>query len=243
MISFLDDSEMIAIHSLTAVLAAEALIVLSGLLLWLLLRGKRRERRERGQARAWVRRFKAHEKDRRESLGEELAGMDAIVDEASLGETLAEVKEREQMLYCVIIDAFLTHDVDKLSAVEEQVGGLSEPWRLLARRLSAAAAGEDPRERLAAMDADLRQARAEAENAAKELERARIEREDLAQRLDRAIVALDQVSGEYAKMFNDPKSAEELRASRARLLQALRAAERSLGASVDAARSVAGESA
>lgn len=234
----IDESEMIAVHSLTAVLATEALIVLFCLLLWLLYRSRRQEKRDRGQARAWVSQFSAHDAERLNLLGEELAELDGVVDKDSLNETVDEVRQRERLLYCVVIDAFLTRDVAKLASVEEKVGSLSEPWRLLARRLAEAAADagddDDPRERLAALDAELQQARGEVDAAAKELELARAEREDLAQRLDRAIAALDQVSGEYAKMFGDAKSAEELRASRERLLRAFRAAERSIGAPADA---------
>lgn len=210
---------MIEIHALTALFGLEAIIALLASVIALVYHARRRKKREKQQAEAWVRKFQSREGQRLESLAGGLAEAGEGMDGALRQNTLAAVNQNERALYHAILDAFLHQDLSKLAELEFQVQSLSAPWQALVRQAASqpALAMAEMQAQTAALAAELEQAQA--------LAQARQAREAVQQQLGQAISALDQVSAEYAKMFGERKTAEELQASRARMLLAFRAAE------------------
>jgi uncharacterized membrane-anchored protein YjiN (DUF445 family) len=215
---------MIEIHALTALFGLETIIALLASVIALAYRAQRRKKREKQQAETWVRKFRSREGQRLESLAGELAAGGEGMDGELRQNTLAAVNQNERALYHAILEAFLRQDLSKLAELEVQVQNLSAPWQALLRQASSLPnlAMADMQAQNAALAAELAQARADQGQA---LAQARQEREAVQQQLGHAIATLDQVSAEYAKMFGERKTAEELQASRARMLLAFRAAE------------------
>jgi len=212
---------MIEIHALTAVLGTEFLLVLLAGLVYLLWRSRRTNRREQASAGALVEKVNAEMDARLDHLGGRLFNSLANLSEDARRQSVLAVAVKENELYRHVIRAFLDRDASKLAQLDVYVQGVSEPYLQLIADLiehlqaQARLPEEAVREwegRLAAAEAAGTEARSKAE---------RINRQ-----LALALNILDEVSSEYAKMFNETTSAEELQNSRSRMLAAFGRTER-----------------
>lgn len=206
---------MIEIHSLTAIFATEAIVALLGALVLMLFLAARKKRGEREQAGELVTRLNETEKARLQQLDAALVESTELVDDEVRRQTLEAVGHQEKALYRHVIQAFLSRDAEKLAEIDNPVRALSEPYCQLVKQLIERMPAHDTSkagEKLAALETEIRQARAEAERTNEQL--------------TLALATLDEVSGEYVKMFGEPQQAEELHASRKRMLDAFRRTER-----------------
>jgi hypothetical protein len=211
---------MIEINSVTVVLGLELLVALIALLGFLLWRGRSKQQRDRQCAGALVARINTKQTDRISQLEGKLFGAAAQLPAELRQQSLAAVAVKENELYRHVIRAFLDRDTQKLGELDQYVQKLSEPYCQLIAGLIGQAAGEGmvSRDDYAALDARLADAEARAREAEAKAERINYQ-------LTVALNTLDDVSSEYTKMFNEPKSMEELHASRKRVLAAFRRSE------------------
>jgi hypothetical protein len=212
---------MIEIHSLTAILGSEVLLVLLAVLVFLLWRWRRDSRRQRASAGELVERVNARMDERLEQLDGRLFGAVAGLPEDARRESVAAVAVKENELYRHIIRAFLDRDPAKLAELDDYVQGVSEPYcRLIAELIAhLQEQAQLPKAEVQVWEQKL----AEAETAGVEAQ-ARAER--INHQLTLALSTLDEVSSEYTKMFGESHGAEELQASRKRMLEAFGRSER-----------------
>lgn len=208
---------MIEIPLLTAVFAAEAIVMLLGALFLLLYRGSKKDRTDRAHAEVLIGNIHqaagVHERDLSAALADDAEWLDPSLRRA----TLEEVLHKEKALYRQAIQAFLSRDADQLAEIERHVRGLSEPYCRLIRQLlekAPQAAGD----RVAALEAELRQERAEARATGEQL---RV-----------ALAALEDVSNEYADLFGAHHTTAELSASLAKVLATFHSAAQAVGAGI-----------
>jgi len=240
---------MIEISTVTALLAAEALAAMFTVLVVLALRALLRNRREDQHASVLVERL-THDRDPHAAgLAKDQAPC------ASWSETEAQalaeaVGKREQALYHCVIEAFVKRDAEILDQLDEHVHGLSEPYcqalkTMLARAKEAGQSALDqaqagPNHSLSGENEALRQ---QVENLSQECEQMRAQirelsatSEKLRQDLQAALTELEEVSGEYARVFHE-KGEGELEASRQQMLERFRLAAGLLDDSADATES------
>ena len=201
------------LDSLTVVLGAELLVALAlalGLILW---HGFSRNRHEKTQAGNLVARINAGHTEHINQLGGQLLAGVSDFPDAKRDQSMNALAVKENELYKHVIRAFLNHDIGRLTELDRYVHGLSEPYcQLIAdliEHLPRQGGGEpsaEAQERVGVAEAIAREAQAQAEQ--------------INQQLTLALSTLDEVSSEYTKMFNTPKSVEELNESRLRMLQA-----------------------
>ncbi|SMF96924.1 hypothetical protein SAMN02949497_4338 [Methylomagnum ishizawai] len=193
---------MIEIPQLAAVLATEAIVALLCALVLLWYLGARKTRAERGEAAALVERINSEDEAHEQRLAQALSDGGNLAP--SLRDSvLTEVLNKEKALYRQAIQAFLSRDPAKLAEIDRHVQGISEPYcRLIAELLRQAPRPES--------NAGLEAA----------LEHAQVENAELQHRLGKTLQALEDVSQEYARMFGNPHTAQELSASLDRVLAA-----------------------
>lgn len=206
--------DMLEIHSLTAVLATEALVALLLALIFMLFRATSRKKVERSQAIALVDRINGTDAQRLDQLGTTLADPALKLDDAQRQHALEELSSREKALYRLVIQAFLDRDTERLAQLDEHVRALSEPFRDLMKGLTE----KLPQQELGVLQTRLEAAEQEAQQALGEVER-------LGDQLRTALETLTEVSSEYARMFGEPKSSDEIQLSRQRMLAAFHRAE------------------
>ncbi len=204
------DTAMIEIPLLTAVLAAEAIVALLGVLILLIYRRSRKGRDDRDHATALVNRINHEDVAHEQRLANALSESAELLDETLRSATVEEVLRKEKALYRQAIQAFLSQDPLKLAEIDRHVRGLSEPYcRLIGRLLEQAPRREAaPDARVAKLEAELLRAQAEADSAKEQL--------------SAAMEALDDVSNEYARMFGSARTAKELRDSLDRVFAVFR---------------------
>lgn len=214
---------MIEIHSLTAILGSEVLLVLLALLGFLLWRGRRDNRRDRARVGELVDRVNAQMDQRLEQLKGQLFGTVAGLSDGARRDSVSAVAFKENELYRHVIRAFLDRDASKLAELDHYVQGVSEPYCQLVADLIGhfQQQAQMPKSEVVVWEQKL----AEVKGAVADAE-ARAER--INHQLTLALNTLDEVSSEYTKMFGDSQAAEELHASRKRMLEAFGRTERRL---------------
>jgi hypothetical protein len=205
---------MIEIHSLTAVLGTEVLLALLATLAFVLWRGRRNTQRDRASAGELVERVNAEMDQRLAQLnGRLFAEIEGLPERTRL-ESVSAVTVKENELYRHVIRAFLDHDAIKLAELDQYVHGVSEPYcRLIGDLISHLKEQPKlPSAEVVAWEQKVAVVQAEAVEA-----QARAER--INHQLSLALDTLDEVSSEYTKMFGETSAAEELQASRKRMLE------------------------
>jgi hypothetical protein len=210
---------MIEVHSLTAVLGAELLVVLVLILLFLLWRGSSRTRKDQAKANDLVTRINAEHTRRLENLGSRIFETIADFPAEKREQSMSAVALKENELYRHVIRAFLNHDMDKLAELDRYVHGLSEPYcQLIADLIDHLPKGNAQQKAEQGLEERLSVAEAVAQES-------QAKAEQINHQLTLALSTLDEVSSEYTKMFNEARSAEELNHSRKRMLEAFRRTE------------------
>jgi hypothetical protein len=227
---------MIEISTVTALLAAEALAAMFATLVVLALRALLRNRREDQHASVLVERL-AHVPDPHAAgLANDQAPC-ANWSETEAKALAEAIGKREQALYHCVIEAFVKRDAEILDQLDEHVHGLSEPYcqalkAVLARAQEAGQSDLDrtpasPNQNLAGENEALRQQVGNLGQACEQM-REQIRElsatgEQLRRELQAALTQLEEVSGEYARVFHE-KGEGELEASRQKMLERFRLA-------------------
>ncbi|NJD07399.1 MAG: hypothetical protein FIA97_13010 [Methylococcaceae bacterium] len=212
---------MIEIHSLTAVLGLEVLLLLLAVLVFVLWRRSRNHQRDRASAGELVQRVNAQMDERLAQLNGQLFGGIEGLPEDARRESVNAVAMKENELYRHVIRAFLDRDALKLAELDHYVHGVSEPYcRLIGDLISHLKEQPKlPSAEVLAWERKMAAAQAEAVES-----QARAER--INHQLSLALDTLDEVSSEYTKMFGETAAAEELQASRKRMLEVFGRTER-----------------
>jgi hypothetical protein len=205
---------MIEVHALTAVFTVEILIALATVLILMVIRAMGKKRAERLHAGLLVERINDGEKARMKELEEVFPANGGGIDPAIRQQTLASVGVKEKVLYREVIQAFLNRDAEKLAQLDTHVGDLAKPYGTLVKQLMETFSGQESKAHSAekaALEGELRQAQMELQLANEQLKE--------------TLATLSEVSGEYAKMFGTGHHADELHASRERMLAAFHRGE------------------
>ncbi len=195
---------MIEINSVIAVFVGEALIALLIVFVIMLLISMKRKGRDRAAATGLIKKVSKGGEMREQELLD-LLGEDSGIDDESLKSYIKGIQEQERGLYQHVIQLYLKRDVQMLAKIDQQVQALAEPYRQLLSEKS----GETE------MDPALQE---EIEKIKAEQERLRSDNERLAAQLGVAMETMDEVSSEYSMMFGGSKAAEELSASKERMM-------------------------
>jgi len=202
---------MIQVDSLLAIFMVEGLVALLLLTIGVGIFMLKRRTRERDAARKLISKLRSNQSGRAEDLSARLSET-CELDEDQIEDTLSEIGDQEKVLYQKIVKMFLSRDAALLAEIDQSVQGLSEPFCKLIEELSSVKK-EDPE--MAAVIAA-----GEAE-----IERLKGESERLSHQLNMAMQTMDEVSGEYTKIFGSSKDSKELDMSRKRMLNSFKNAE------------------
>lgn len=195
---------MIEINEVFAVFIGEAFIALLLVFIIILLISMKRRKRDRAAASGLIKKVsKGNELREKEMF--DLLGEDSGVDEGCLKEIINEMRTQERALYQHVIQLYLKRDAKMLSKIEGQVQALAEPYK---RLLSEKSGGTE-------VDPGLLE---EIEKIKLEQNRLRADNERLATQLGVAMETMDEVSTEYSMLFSSSKAADELNASKTRML-------------------------
>jgi hypothetical protein len=209
---------MIEIPALIAVLAAEAIVALSGLLILLGYRRSRKKRLDRAEAGRFIDRVNETGESRLAELYAALAPDGGPPSEPWFRTLLEEIMAREKAIYRQAFEAFLNRDAARLAEIDAQVRELAEPYCRLIEQWREKLPKYDPTrdlERIDELQAEVLRTRAEADHARAELAL--------------ALESLEDVSAEYAKMFGSRKTADQLQASLGRVLGIFRRTTQAAG--------------
>ena len=188
---------------LTWVLLAEVLIaslVILGLLIFLASRKKKTAHKAIQTLTKKIKKNVAERKDKVDKDGVLSSFSDKLRDEL-----FEEVQQKESKMYQHVVRIFLKKEAGDLKKLDTYMDEISEPyWKALKEVVGQS--------QLKAEDgADLITIKAE-------LELSRNEKERLSEQLASALKTLDEVSNEYANMFDGKKEQEELRISKDRMM-------------------------
>ena len=195
----------VEISSLTAVLGLELIVALLLIIVFMLWRKVSSDRDDHAKASSLVARINTEHSKHLEKLGGQL--FDAVanfpVEKREL--SMAALATKENELYRHVIRAFLAHDMEKLAELDQYVHGLSEPYC----QLITALLEHLPKQQSAENSTDgetVEQRLQVAETVALE---SQAKSEQINHQLTLALSTLDEVSSEYTKIFNEPKTVEE----------------------------------
>lgn len=201
---------MIEIHSLTVMLVSQLFIALLLLVVIFMVWMLRRRTQEQAEVRRFIQRFKKGESQNQLRLGERLRLVPAF-DEARLLPVLDEYGAQEKRLYRQIFDLILRRNLKELNALDQRLGALIAPLlELLAALPERSSARDVDAALMEALQAELAEARALTGEQTARIRLLREESSRLSGQLGTALETLEEVSGEYSKMFGSSQSADEL---------------------------------
>lgn len=188
---------------LTWVLLAEVLIVSLVILGLLIFLAGRKKKAAHKAIQTLTKKIKKNVTEHKEKVGK--AGVLSSFSEKLRDELFEEVQQKESEMYQHVVKIFLKKEVDDLKKLDTYMDEISVPyWKALKEVVE--------RSQLKAEDgADLTTIKAE-------LELSLHEKERLSEQLASALKTLDEVSNEYANMFDGKKEQEELRISKDRMM-------------------------
>jgi len=206
---------MIQINPLFAILTIEAVTVLFLLLLVFLFFSAHRKTKAKNAAGTLIQKVNECEGARTEELGNRIAEASGM-DRGKLTAALTDITDKERILYRQIIKLFLNRDTALLTEIDQRVHGISEPYCTLLEE-----------SRLESVESDLAD---QQENETLKVENHRLQQEveSLSNQLSTVMIAMDEVSIEYTKIFQGSKSVEELEISRQKILGTYKNAEKNL---------------
>jgi hypothetical protein len=150
-----------------------------------------------------VKKIKTNAVTRKEKVNED--EIFSSFDSKLIDELFDEVREKESKLYQHIVRIFLKKEASDLKSLDTYMDEISEPYlKALKEVVEQSQMNVQGGTELSAVDADL----ALAVN----------ENERLSEQLSSALKTLDEVSNEYANMFDGKKEREELNKSKTRVM-------------------------
>jgi len=127
------------------------------------------------------------------------------MDESALDEFLQDIGKSESLLYQQITRVFLHQDAASLNLCDERVAAVSASYLSFLGELTACLKAEESGDG--------------GEGGLVELEIAISEQERLKEQLGMVLATLDQVSSEYAHLFSSSKDQDELKESKAKMME------------------------
>lgn len=178
------------------------LLVIVGLVVVYFL-GGRQKKEAHNAIDTLTKKIKKNSEERKEKVAGE--AIFSAMDEGQKNDFLVEVEQTESKLYQHVAKIFLQKDVSDLASLDAHVNEISVPY-------------------LKAIKGAIVHSEAQTNNTqevselSKQLLEANNEKEKLSQQLDDTLKTLDEVSNEYANMFDGNKDKDELIKSKARML-------------------------
>lgn len=173
-----------------------------------------KKRKDKGAAISLIAQVNEGTTARNQELAGALKVSEKIAKESIEG-LLSDVISCEKALYQQIIKLFINRDNQLLSEIDQRVRALSEPY---CHFISKTADNQTDDTIVSANDEQTRV----------ELERMRMESDQLSQQLMMAMETVDNVSNEYANLFQGTRSAEELEESRLKMLNIYKEGEKKI---------------
>ncbi|MEH6502482.1 MAG: hypothetical protein V7682_01135 [Cycloclasticus sp.] len=188
---------------LTWVLLAEvlfAVLIILGLILFVASRQKKTTHKA---IQTLIKKIKKNAVNRKEKVNED--DVFSSLDGNLIDELFEEVREKESKMYQHIVKIFLKKEADDLKSLDSYMDEISAPyWKALKEVVEQS--------RVNVQDG------ADSSPVSMEMTLVVNENERLSEQLSAALKTLDEVSNEYANMFDGKKEREELNSSRARVL-------------------------
>ncbi|MDX2427044.1 MAG: hypothetical protein QNK15_12410 [Cycloclasticus sp.] len=188
---------------LTWVLLAEVLLVAVGILCLLIFVASRQKKTTHKAIQTLTKKIKKNISARKEKVDED--GSFSSFNDKLIDELFDEVQQKESKMYQHIARIFLKKEADDLKSLDVYMNEISEPY------LKALKEVIDQSQIKTQGGTDLSMLNSELALVVNENER-------LSEQLTLALKTLDEVSNEYANMFDGKKEREELNSSRARVL-------------------------
>ncbi len=212
---------MIEIPALIAILIAETLIVLVGIMVFQEYRRSRKRQQDRQETNRFIERINLTQKDRLGDLCAALLHHNLGTDFQACREHLEEIIRSEKLLYRQFFDAYLNHDSAKIKALDGLVRDLTMPYCRLARQLqdiqmASMVDVETQKELIADLEARLTASQQEVEQ--------------VKSHLVLATKSLKDISEEYTQMFGSYKGVSEVQDSLERVLDIFKMTERKVAA-------------
>lgn len=183
-------------------LATEACIVL--VLIVFIIKNDRKKSRDRRIVSKVISSIKNNKPARKDGLKDVLKLSD--MDQGELDGLLDEIHESESRLYQHVVKIFLQKEVEHLKALDQHVSSLSDPyWKILKQLCNTKAGASIDKEEIEQLKAGLQVSLQE--------------KERLSYQLGVALKTLDEVSGEYSKMFDGGAGLDELNESKERMIE------------------------
>jgi|GEM_PF-3132410 uncharacterized coiled-coil protein SlyX len=207
---------MIEIPALIAILVAETLIVLVGIMVFQEFRRSRKRQHDRLETNRFIERINLTQKDRLGDLCAALLHHNLGTDFQACREPLEEIIRSEKLLYRQFFDAYLNHDSVKIKALDGLVRDLTMPYCRLARQLqdiqmASMVDVETQKEQIADLEARLAASQQEAEQ--------------VKSHLALATQSLKDISEEYTQMFGSYKGIDQVQNSLERVLDMFKRTE------------------
>jgi hypothetical protein len=207
---------MIEIPALIAILVAETLILLVGVLVFQEYRKSRKRQHDRVETNRFIERINLTQRDRLGDLCAALLHHNLGTDFQACREHLEEIIRSEKLLYRQFFDAYLNHDSAKIKALDGLVRDLTIPYCRLAKQLQDIQMAtmvdvETQKEMIADLEARLYASQQESDQ--------------LKSHLALATTSLRDISEEYTQMFGSYKGVSEVQDSLGRVLDIFRQAE------------------
>lgn len=183
-------------------LVETGLLGLLALFLVFFVLGKKKKQ-QRQAVNSVTKSFKANSSKRSKELnGDEVF---LSLDDELLEAFLSDIKKKEATLYRQINQVFLQKDAAVLKLLDKSVTEISDTyWGAIRKSLLRSQDSSDALQDIETLKLDLKEAASEQER--------------LAEQLKETLSTLDEVSNEYAHLFNSNKDQDELTASKERML-------------------------
>lgn len=207
---------MIEIPALIAILVAETLILLVGVLVFQEYRKSRKRQHDRMETSRFIERINLTQRDRLGDLCAALLHHNLGTDFQACREHLDEIIRSEKLLYRQFFDAYLNHDSARIKALDGLVRDLTIPYCRLAKQLQDIQMAnmvdvETQKEMIADLEARLH-------TSLKEVDQ-------LKSHLSLATTSLRDISEEYTQMFGSYKGVSQVQDSLDRVLDIFKLVE------------------
>jgi hypothetical protein len=197
---------MIELNSVVVILLIEAIVALLLVLLGLWIWSRKKKSSDFQVAHELIDELDEDKSLRTHKLGKLITGSCAL-DSGELETLLQDIDVREKALYRQIIQIFLNRDPKVLKAVDKYIQDLAHPYCALLKSVENTA----PVAEVPDNGPELAAAR-------QDITRLTEQNTMLAEQLHLALKTADEVSDEYARIFNGSKNELELRASYKRVM-------------------------
>ncbi|MBQ0724121.1 MAG: hypothetical protein KBT50_00800 [Cycloclasticus sp.] len=178
------------------------LLVAAGLFVVYYL-GGRQKKEAHNAIKSLTKKIKKNSEERKGTVADDVAF--SAMDEEQKKELLVEIQQTESKLYQHVAKLFLQKDVSDLALLDAHVNEISVPYL---KAIKSAAVHSEAQNSNALEVSELNS----------QLSTVLDEKERLSQQLGAALKTLDEVSNEYANMFDGSKDKDELIKSKARML-------------------------